>query len=686
LLLNLEFRVNKNIKYWIFLLFLTSCLSAFAAKDPIPLVRNGILDLRNCKIEEKTIIKLNGGWEFYWNRLLDPSDFSDSIEPEPDCIGRVPSYWTSYEGKGGPYPGKGNATYRLRILFPPDFDRNIMFDVPVFDAAFNLFVDGIYLGGNGKPSASAENSEAEYLPFLTIYTGRNDTLDVIIQVSNYQHRRGGFWKPMRIGSREKLVRLNNQYKLISFVSLGVLLSFSLFFMFFFIFHRKERKSLFFSIMLAGILFRLSATDIYPMLLFTDMPWRCMIRIEYLGSFLAFVVGMWYFYLLYPNKIMHLLTRINTLIIVIISVIVLITDVDIFSFTMLYFQPAVLLFLLYYIFAAGRKAIKGIWVDILFLSAILFFIVALINDILIANSQTAVTKGYTIHFAVQLFVFVQAIMIIRDWINAFVEKEKLHKEIEFINRNLEELVTSRTAELNEKNIDLQNALKFKDRVFSIIAHDLKSPVASLVQNTETLNLNLSNEKRKEILVSFRRLAQSAADLIDNLLYWGLGQGNQLQYKPEICNIGDILATLFSFFNEQASQKSVSLVYQPEEDSTVFCDPELIQIVMRNLISNALKYSNPGGIIRISAFSDPDNQDWMKIRVEDEGIGIPDNKLTTLFTSEEIVSTPGTAKEKGTGLGLRLCHDLIQISNGKIEVKSSVGKGSAFTITLPKRKLK
>jgi signal transduction histidine kinase len=309
------------------------------------------------------------------------------------------------------------------------------------------------------------------------------------------------------------------------------------------------------------------------------------------------------------------------------------------------------------------------------------IAALVNDMMIANSQATLTKGYTIHFAMQIFVFAQAVMIIKGWVSAYIEKERLNREIEDININLEKRVVERTEELNIRNMELEKALNFKDRVFSIIAHDLKSPVASLIQNIELIDLEGSEEKKKQILSSFKKLAHSAGDLIDNLLYWGRSQGDQISYRPEIHDVAEIVKDNIRLFDEMARQKSITFKFQTISDSEAFCDKELIHIVIRNLISNALKYSYRGGHVFIKIFRKEDITDMLFISVEDNGIGMDENIRKKLFREEDIVSTTGTEMEKGTGLGLKLCYNLININKGHIEVHSEKDKGAEFVFDLP-----
>jgi signal transduction histidine kinase len=664
--------------------FVIICISSVDAENNRPVPEKGILDLRGTVIDQSTIMNLDGEWEFYWDRLLEPVDFQTGHPPVPDCYPVVPAYWSRYEVNGKELPGQGHGTYRLRVILPETRAKNIMFDVPVFDDSYKIYLDDVMAGMSGKPGISEEESEPGYELRLTMKEADSDTLQVLVQVSNYHHRRGGFWKSMRMGGTTKLVKLNNQYELISYISLGVLMVFSLFFFSFFTFYRKDRITLFFALTLFGIFARLSTTDIYPIELFVNLPWKCLIRIEYLGTFLAFVAGSWYFYLIYPAKIVKRINYANTFLCIAIGLFIWLTEVEVFAYTMLYFQPAVVVMMLYYLGVSGYKSIRRRkWQDIVYFASIAILIAALLNDMMVANSQSTRTKGYTVHFAMQIFVLAQAVMIIKSWINAYIDKERLHREIEDININLEKRVVIRTRELNMRNKELEDALRFKDRIFSIIAHDLKSPIASLIQNSELISLEGSPEKRNQIMTSFKKLAYSAGDLIDNLLYWGRSQGEQIVCHPAECDISGIIQENIKLFDEIAKQKSVSLNLHSIDNSKAFCDKELIRIVVRNLVSNALKYSHRGGKVNLNVYKVPENPDRLFIAVKDQGVGMEESFVEKLFGEEEMTTTPGTEMEKGTGLGLRLCYDLIRLNKGNINIKSEPGKGTEFIFDLPAR---
>ena len=164
-----------------------------------------MLDLREISNPEKFIVKLNGEWEFYWGKMLRPDDFnSDSINP--DYFGNVPSYWTDYPQESVKTEKFGYATYRLTVLLPPGLKSPLAFDMPVFDSSYDIFVNGKYLGGNGIPGKSEEETTPEYKRNFFRVIPDSDTLEIIINVSNFDHRRGGFWLPVKMGTFSEVQR------------------------------------------------------------------------------------------------------------------------------------------------------------------------------------------------------------------------------------------------------------------------------------------------------------------------------------------------------------------------------------------------------------------------------------------------------------------------------------------------
>ena len=235
---------------------------------------------------------------------------------------------------------------------------------------------------------------------------------------------------------------------------------------------------------------------------------------------------------------------------------------------------------------------------------------------------------------------------------------------------------------ESTIDKLSELNSsKDQFFSIIAHDLKSPFNNILGFTELLRNNLDTydkELVRQILGQLHSSSKMAYELLENLLDWSRLQTDRIEYEPTQLSFNELLRHCLPMMQLIASSKQISLEVTSATDLSVYADQNLTKTILRNLISNAVKFSNAKDKIYIKA-EQIDNQ--IKISIRDKGIGIPMKDIPKLFRIDIKHSTPGTMNEKGTGLGLILCKDFVEKQGGKIWVESKENEGSTFTFTLP-----
>ena len=234
-------------------------------------------------------------------------------------------------------------------------------------------------------------------------------------------------------------------------------------------------------------------------------------------------------------------------------------------------------------------------------------------------------------------------------------------------------------ISENNLKELNATK--DKFFSIIAHDLKNPFQSLLGFSETLYNQideLNNDEISEYTKLIYESSQNLFNLLGNLLQWSQSQLGSMKFSPKPINVYGSVDDVLSVFGTSAQKKNIKVVCSVAKDTTVFADKHVVSTVLRNLISNALKFTNQGGEIEISSVK---SDKKIFISVKDNGKGISKENLEKLFKIDQGYSTKGTENESGTGLGLILCKDLISHSNGEIFVESTLGKGSNFKFTLP-----
>jgi len=239
------------------------------------------------------------------------------------------------------------------------------------------------------------------------------------------------------------------------------------------------------------------------------------------------------------------------------------------------------------------------------------------------------------------------------------------------------------ELKIANNRLHELNATKDKFFSIIAHDLRTPFSSIIALSEML-VQFIKEKNYDGIEEYAALIEQssnqAMDLLSNLLGWARSQTGRIEYKPEKLNLSHLLDETAQMFDQIAMPKNIVIKRNYSQNTEVFADKQMISTVLRNLISNAIKFTRPGGEISLKVNTEKDEP---IVSVGDTGVGISPERLNKLFRIEYNESTYGTANEKGTGLGLILCNEFVIKHGGRIWAESEAGKGSAFFFSLPGR---
>jgi signal transduction histidine kinase len=660
----------------------------------VPRAVKGVIDLRKINNPDKFIVKLNGEWEFYWNQLLHPDDFkTDSVTP--DYLGTVPSYWTDYPAESVKTEKSGYATYRLIVLLPSELKNPLGFDMPVFDSSYDLFLNGKYLGGNGMTGKSEKETTPGYRRNFFRVIPDSDTLEIILNVSNYHHRRGGFWLPVKMGTFSEVQRQMANSWAAEWSVITILSGFALFFLFFFILSPRDKMMIFLSITTVGLAVRPLFTSHFLILNLVNIDWIWMVRFEYLGLYTIIIGWSWFIINIYPSSLIRLITWFNTILYSLAFLATLFLPVKDFSNITFVYYPSMVLLFAYMIFKSFSGCLKKNNIDLMYFAAFCLLLVGGIHDIRVASGRSDYSIGYLLTYLIVFFVFIQAVLLLYKWIKAFNEKERLQYELEYMNRNLEILVNERTQELKTRNEEIENqnrrialqnkqlsdTIHLKNRIFSLIAHDLRSPVVNILYMLNLLKEKEYKEKYDTFANSSIQYAQLVISLLENMLVWGRGQEDKIKFSPDKRDLADIILTNLSIFKETADNKEISVNFTQVGSSMAYFDKDLLDIIIRNLLSNAVKYTPRGGRISILLKDKTIDSEGILVKVCDNGIGIPETKKKYIFTSTEIESTPGTEKEKGTGLGLKLCHDLVTLNNGTLSVESKEGEGTCFIITLP-----
>ena len=237
------------------------------------------------------------------------------------------------------------------------------------------------------------------------------------------------------------------------------------------------------------------------------------------------------------------------------------------------------------------------------------------------------------------------------------------------------------ELQQTVRELDALNKTKDKLFSIIAHDLRSPFSSILGISELMLEDIRQGRFDTMEKSMSNINTSAHHtllLLENLLSWAKSQTGQISFNPIMCNAYKLVSEVVEILNESALVKNIKVSISMAHDVEISADPNMLMIILRNLVSNAIKFTREKGEVEISGTLE-DNE--FEICVSDNGVGIDADTVKKLLTQEVNSSTRGTSNEKGSGLGLVLCRELAEAHHGKLWIESEEDKGSQFKFTLP-----
>jgi PAS domain S-box-containing protein len=230
-------------------------------------------------------------------------------------------------------------------------------------------------------------------------------------------------------------------------------------------------------------------------------------------------------------------------------------------------------------------------------------------------------------------------------------------------------------------DLKLLNASKDKFFSIVAHDLKNPFQGLLGFSDFLHSdydNLTDDEKKEYIGYIRITSRNAYNLLDNLLQWSRLQTGRIEIAPVKINLFSAINSVIDLMTSNAIRKNISLINNADQNIIVNSDKNMLNSILQNLISNAIKFTRKNGEVKIESIL---SDGYVIIKIIDNGVGMKENDINKLFKIDQQISYVGTMDETGTGLGLLLCKEMVELNGGTISVESEAGKGSVFSFTLP-----
>ncbi|MEQ6167910.1 response regulator [Ekhidna sp. MALMAid0563] len=618
-------------------------------------VIEGVIDLSKTDLRNNAV-PLNGEWEFYWKKLLKP----DSIKYyEPDYYS-FPKLWNGGTTRNGQeLTNIGYATYRVRVILPPKTPE-LAISLGESYNSYLLYYDGFEFGKNGKVGKSKEESIPDWMPKVLSLARYQNTLEFVLQVSNFRHTKGGVREPIMIGDRKVLNAKRDFDFSYDFLLSGSLIMGGLFFLGLFMFGQHEKSVLFFALFCLTFSYRMIGSGEYAIhALYPNMSWDLIIRAEYLALFIPCGIFTMYSYSLYPEDSKKTILLGFTVISTIFSLLSLFAPTIVFTRLVEPFFILVIVaifYLIYVYWIAYKRNRTG--AQYAFASTGIVFMVAVY---LISVYLTPVQENTFLTFiGFILFFFFQSLILSYRFAHS----------------------------LKKAKDAAEDASKAKTDFLSTISHEIRTPLNAVVGISHFLMNEEPRDDQKESLESLQFSAEHLTALINDILDYNKLESGAIEFEFTEVNLETLAAKIIKAHTALAKEKGLSLVLELDENMhpLVLADQTRIYQVLNNLINNALKFTSKGYVkLKTTVLDSDDRIQNLRIEVLDSGIGIPYDKQKIIFERFTQAGSSTTREYGGTGLGLAIIKKILNMVGSEIYVKSEPDSGTIFWFDLAFKKV-
>mgnify|MGYP001159355105 CR=1 FL=1 len=680
--------------YWLLLIVAPSVafLSYLSNRNSYPdLVNDGVADIQQYDLNGDHIIPLRGTFTFFPHKLLTPNEVLS--QRSTGLPMSVPSFWSESDIMSR----YGYGTYHTRIVMrnAPEY-LGLYYD-GVFTCA-SMFIDGKLVSTVGQVDSDPKNCIPDVESALVMFEPESDTIDLVIQVANYDFRSGGVNGEILLGESRKLNFLLSFRMILKGFLLGGLIIIALFQLGNALLPRSSYIYFIFAAICAILAVRVLILKGSPLYLLYDFSYIFKLRVEYMTLFLGVPMISAIMHGFFPKDYRKGFVFVFAGFGIVFSLVQFLLSPANNSWLIPPFQVITLIqgvLITFYLFVVVLNKRPDAYVFLIGWVMVLF---GLVHDIL--ETSGVLDNGIQLTpYLMFLFIFVQANILARRSSMAFVQVEELSARLNFVNQNLEKMVAERThriekqnselekqsRKIDKQNRELQKTVDSRNLVLTVIGHDLRGPIGNISEMIDLLlSADIDGETQQQILSAIRQSATSSFTLLENLMYWGRAQSGKISYNPDLYSVREIAGEALNLLESAAKEKNITLENFIPPDQMAWCDFSHVNLIIRNLVNNSIKFTDSGGHIIVSSRvrNNPQNkQKYLEVLVRDDGIGIPPEKLEMIFSSEKVETTWGTNNEKGSGIGLPLVKEFVSINKGQIYARSKVGEFTTFFFTLP-----
>ena len=462
----------------------------------VPTANQGILSLKQWNFEQNPLISLEGAWEFYWQKYLFPQDFRQADGPKP-YFATLPGIWTEHQIPKLITSPHGYATYRLQILLPPN-TPTLALKVPTVSIAYNLYINGKKRSVVGQIGTTKQQNTPEYRPLILDIPSGQTTLDVVIQVANFHHRKGGLWRPLQLGATQAIHSAWLKTTMMDLFLVGSILIMALYHLGLYLIHRREKSTLYFSLFCLFVVIRIMTTGNYLVNHILDLQPLLIVRLEYITFFMGGFFFASFLYSIFPRDLHLSVVRTFQISALVLTLVTIFAPIIVFTYAVLAFQLLTLLGGAYSLVILVVAILKKRESAIAFLVGWFILFASILNDILYTNYL--VDTGHFAGLGLFSFIFSQAFLLSSRFSKAFRQTEKLTEELDYTNKNLERIVANRTSSLQEANEELQSLNEFKEAMAGMVVHDLKNPLNAIINLTEQVTIKDAGKQMLDLVTN------------------------------------------------------------------------------------------------------------------------------------------------------------------------------------------
>lgn len=635
-----------------------------SAAGPIPgaaqTVKGGFTDLSHHDFVKDGAVVLSGTWEFYWSQLLSPSDVNAGLKMH---YLNVPGSWH----RQGDFDVLGFGTYRLRMIIPDD-RSGLSIYFPIINSSAKIWVNNNLVQETGKVSGSPLDFTPKLLATIVALPQNTREIELVVQVANFAYFSGGIAGYPRLDRSPAIFAKLSRDHGIENIFAGSLFAMFIYQLILYLLYHRGKPYLWLALICLGVALRalivhggsFMLPNLYP-----SVEWELWKKIEF-GSVYA-VIALFPLYVkdLFLDHAPKLPVLIFVFVAVVFCAAVIVTPQFVYGKLLEFCHLFLLLGFIYAVYSITRAWRAGNKDARIILLGVLAAFPFVLGEIM-KNSRffsIDINFMYLVELGVLVFLLFQVYLLAHHY-------AKSYRNLETMNQDLERIVQLRTRELTTANT-------VKDRLLSVMSHDIKSPLNSLRGILEIYNKGaISKDEFNHFARNIESDLGKTSMLVENILFWTASQLKGIQIKSEKFNLYTVIDQNVQLFHTLASLKKITIRHNASQNTIIKGDPNILNLVLRNLLSNAIKFSFENGIIEIFVHVG----DTLSIEVRDAGIGMDEAKLEALL-EPVLVSETGTGNEQGTGLGLSLCREYLRKAGGELTVQSSPQAGSTFRITFP-----